>query len=96
MSKTVSLYVYKVKDPAAAETARNQALEAFRESGGFVGWTRLRRPADADKAVFADVMEWDSPEALERANQQFVEDDRIAPFREQIAEMITGEDYRPL
>ena len=96
MSKTVSLYVYKVKGPAAAEAARQQALEAFRENAGFVGWTRLRRPDGADENVFADVMEWDSAEALDQANKQFVEDARIAPFREQIAETITGDDYRPI
>lgn len=94
MSKTVSLYVYKVKDPAAAEIARKNAMAALGEGGGFLGWTGLRRPDGTDESTFADVIEWDSPEAQARADQQFIEDDRIAPFREQIAEMITGNPYQ--
>ncbi len=94
MSKTVSLYVYKVKDPSVAETARHQAMAALGESGGFLGWTGLRRPDGTDETTFADVIEWDSPEAQARADQRWMEDDRIAPFRAQIAEMITGNPYR--
>ncbi len=94
MSKTVSLYVYKVKDPAAAETAREKAMAALGEGDGFLGWTGLRRPNGQDESTFADVIEWDSPEAQARADEQWMSDARIAPFREQITEMITGDDYR--
>ena len=96
MSKTVSLYVYKVKDPAAAEAARKEAMAALGEGAGFLGWTGLRRPNGEDESTFADVIEWDSPEAQARADQQWMEDARIAPFRDQISEMITGGGYRPV
>ena len=94
MSKTVNLYVYKVKDPTAAARARKQAMDALGDVDGFMGWTALRRPDGTDADVFADIIEWASPDAAAAGNDQWMADDRIAPFREQITDVITGNPYQ--
>ena len=96
MSKTVQIFVYQPKDPAACEAEREKLLPVWAEVPGFIAWTRLRRPdyqAGTDANIFADVMEWDSAEACERGNEVFRHDDRAATFRAQITDLVSGNEY---
>lgn len=92
MSNIFQLFVYKVKDAEKALSTRQEAIAAWGESAGYIRWTPLRRSEnpDGDGIVFADLVEWESPEACETGNKMFGEDARIAPFRDQITEPVTG------
>ena len=69
-------------------------MDAVGEVGGFMGWNAFCRPGSADADVFADLVNWESPEASAAGDQCFSVDNRIAPFRDQIAGMITGNPYQ--
>jgi len=96
MTKVTQIFVYTAKDPATCEAAREKLLSVWAEVPGFIAWKQLRRPEykkGIETNVFADYMEWDSPEACERGNEVFRSDDRVASFREQIADLVTGNEY---
>jgi hypothetical protein len=96
MTKVVQIFVYSAKDPAACEAAREQLLPVWAEVPGFIGWTRLRRPdyqKGAETALFADYMEWENAEACEKGNNLFRHDERAAPFRDGITDLVTGHEY---
>lgn len=96
MAKVTQIFVYTAKDPEVCEAARERLLSVWAEVPGFISWKQLRRPEHKEGIeanVFADYMEWDSPEACERGNEVFRNDDRVASFRDQIAELVTGNEY---
>ena len=84
--RCIEFVVYKVGNPETAGPARREAMELIKDFPGFRSWTALSSLESAD--AFLDHVEWADLATARAAAETVMTDDRFAPFRAEIAEVI--------
>lgn len=76
--------VYRVKEPAAFSTLREEAAEILPQvAPGLIWWKRLK----SQEGLFADVAAWSSPEQAKAAAEIFEQEPRFQPMKAAIQSM---------
>jgi hypothetical protein len=81
------LVVYKVKNPQTAARIRAGLQPHVANYPGFLDWKAAS--SSDDKALFADIVTWESLDAARAAGQKVMTDPAYAPFMAEIGEIFS-------
>ena len=71
MSQVTSLFIFTVKDLAAARKARKTAHAGFAKTEGLLEWQTLETVSDAKGHLFCDLFRWEDDAAANAGNDVF-------------------------